>query len=198
MVELKNVSAGFAGKNVLENCSLILNHQEHIAVMGPSGSGKTTLLRLIAGQCYPTAGTVTVATDKISYLFQEPRLLPWLTAEENVNLVLSDSPETMDLARHWLGAVGLSDAMKKYPKQLSGGMRQRVALARALAYDGELFLLDEPMSALDAQLTDQLLLLLKQYMRNKSMIIVTHSLQQAKQLADHIYILNDKKLESFK
>lgn len=195
MVDLNNVTASYQGQTVIQNCSLRVLPGEHIAVMGPSGSGKTTLLKLIAGTIAPTNGTVRVSTQKISYMFQEPRLLPWLSAEENVNLVLSDSEETMDTARHWLEIVELSDAMKKRPGELSGGMRQRVALARAMAYGGDLFLLDEPMSALDTALSAHLLSILHQYTQDKTMIFVTHCLEQAKQISDKIYVIKDKTLE---
>ena len=195
MIELKDVSVAFQGHSVLEHCSLLVPDGGHTAVMGPSGSGKTTLLRLIAGQLAPDQGSVTVSHGRISYMYQEPRLLPWLTAEENVNLVLSDKPETMDTARQWLAAVGLADAMKKRPAELSGGMRQRVSLARALAYDGDLFLLDEPLSSLDEAMAAELLDLLKQYTQGKSMIFVTHSPEQAKVLGGKIYRMHDKTLE---
>ena len=195
MIELKDVSVAFQGRSVLEHCSLLVPDGGHTAVMGPSGSGKTTLLRLIAGQLAPDQGSVTVSHGRISYMYQEPRLLPWLTAEENVNLVLSDKPETMGTARQWLAAVGLADAMKKHPAELSGGMRQRVSLARALAYDGDLFLLDEPLSSLDEAMAAELLDLLKQYTQGKSMIFVTHSPEQAKVLGGEIYRMHDKTLE---
>lgn len=195
MVDLNNVTASYQGQTVIQNCSLRVLPGEHISVMGPSGAGKTTLLKLIAGTIAPTNGTVRVSTQKISYMFQEPRLLPWLSAEENVNLVLSDSEETMDTARHWLEIVELSDAMKKRPGELSGGMRQRVALARAMAYGGDLFLLDEPMSALDTALSAHLLSILHQYTQDKTMIFVTHCLEQAKQISDKIYVIKDKTLE---
>lgn len=195
MIELKDVSVAFQGHSVLEHCSLLVPDGGHTAVMGPSGSGKTTLLRLIAGQLAPDQGSVTVSHGRISYMYQEPRLLPWLTAEENVNLVLSDKPETMGTARQWLAAVGLADAMKKHPAELSGGMRQRVSLARALAYDGDLFLLDEPLSSLDEAMAAELLDLLKQYTQGKSMIFVTHSPEQAKVLGGEIYRMNNKTLE---
>ena len=195
MIELKDVSVAFQGRSVLEHCSLLVPDGGHTAVMGPSGSGKTTLLRLIAGQLAPDQGSVTVSHGRISYMYQEPRLLPWLTAEENVNLVLSDKPETMGTARQWLAAVGLADAMKKRPAELSGGMRQRVSLARALAYDGDLFLLDEPLSSLDEAMAAELLDLLKQYTQGKSMIFVTHSPEQAKVLGGEIYRMNNKALE---
>lgn len=195
MVELSAVTAAYQGRTVLEHCSLYVSPGTHIALMGPSGSGKTTLLRLIAGTLSPIEGTVRLSAEKFSYMFQEPRLLPWLTAEENVNLVLSDSTATLPEARHWLDVMGLSDAQDKYPGELSGGMRQRVALARALAYGGDLFLLDEPMAALDELLSAQLLSLLQQYTQDKTMIFVTHSLEQAKQISDTIYLIQNKTLE---
>ena len=169
---------------------------EHIALMGPSGSGKTSILRLIAGQLKATSGTVNVTHQRISHMFQEHRLLPWLTAEENVNLVLSDRPDTMEDARSWLRAVGLSNAMGKYPSELSGGMRQRVALARALAYNGDLFLFDEPLSSLEESLAEELLDLVTQYTKDKSMIFVTHQLEQAKKINGNCYMIKNKTLES--
>lgn len=194
MIEFCSVTMGFSGKNILENCSFSMKNGEHIAIMGPSGSGKTTILRLIAGQLTPNAGTVDVSAEKISYMFQEHRLLPWLTAEENVNLVLGDRNTTLEQARQWLEVVGLRDSLGKRPSQLSGGMRQRVSLARALAYGGDLFLLDEPMSALDADMTDEMLSLLKEHTQCKSLIFVTHSLEQAQKITDKIYIVKDKKI----
>lgn len=195
MIELCAVTAGYQGQTVLENCSLLVSAGEHIAVMGPSGTGKTTLLKLIAGTLSPVAGTVRVNAKKIAYLFQEPRLLPWLSAEENVNLVLSDRAKTLGKAKCWLERVGLADALQKRPSELSGGMRQRVALARALAYGGDLLLLDEPMSAIDVALSAQLLALLQQYTHDKTVIFVTHSLEQAKQIGDSVYNLKNKTLE---
>lgn len=195
MVEFHSVTMKFSDKTILKNCSFSLKKGEHIAIMGPSGSGKTTILKLIARQLSPTSGSVHVAAEKISYMFQEPRLLPWLTAEENVNLVLSDHASTMGVARDWLDIVGLSDSLSKRPAQLSGGMRQRVSLARALAYGGELFLLDEPMSALDADMAEEMLELLKLHTQGKSLIFVTHSLEQAQRIANKIYIVKNKQLE---
>ena len=157
--------------------------------MGPSGSGKTTILKLISKQLHPDSGNVTCNTEKIAYMFQEPRLAPWLTAAENVNLVLGDSPNTLPEAVKWLTVLGLRDAIDKYPSQLSGGMQQRVALARALAYNGDLLLLDEPLSALDETMTEEILLLLKEYAKEKTVVFVTHSSQQAKLFADTIYVI---------
>lgn len=195
MITFTDVTAAYQAQTILEHCSLTVPAKAHIAVMGPSGSGKTTVLKLITGTLRPLSGTVQVDAGKISCMFQEPRLLPWLSAEDNVNLVLSDRKETLEEARHWLKVVGLADAMKKSPGELSGGMRQRVSLARALAYGGDLLLLDEPMAALDEALTVQLLTLLNQYTQDKTVIFVTHSLEQAKQIGEKTYTIKNKRLE---
>ena len=162
MIAFKNVSVKLGKTTVLKDFSLTINQGEHVALMGASGSGKTTVLKLIAKQLQPDSGSVSCNTNKISYMFQEPRLVPWLTAAENVNLVLGDLPHSLPDAIKWLKAVGLEDAINKYPAELSGGMQQRTALARTLAYNGDVLLLDEPLSALDETMTDELLLMIKE------------------------------------
>ena len=157
MIELKNITVKFDTTTVLKDFSLTATKGEHIALMGPSGSGKTTVLKLIANLIHPNTGEVKVSTDKISYMFQEPRLAPWLSAAENVNLVLGDNAESLPEAVKWLKKLGMEDAIDKYPHELSGGMQQRVALARALAFNGDLLLLDEPLSAIDEDLAEELL-----------------------------------------
>lgn len=189
MIELNNVSVKYGNYHVLNNFTLVLPKGEHIAVMGPSGSGKTTLLKLIAGLERPTNGKIRCNAKRIAYMFQEPRLVPWLTTAENVNLVLGDSSETLPQAIQWLDKLGLGDSVDKYPSELSGGMQQRTALARTLAYDGDLLLLDEPLSALDEDTAEELLFLIKEYAKDKTVIWVTHSTSHAKQFADKIYVM---------
>ena len=192
MIEIKNVTVRFGDNTVFNGFDLIVPRGSRIAVMGPSGGGKTTLLKLIAGQLRPASGSVSISADRISYMFQEPRLLPWLTAEENVNLILGDKQETLPVARLWLERVGLADSAKKRPAELSGGMRQRVALARALAYNGDLFLFDEPLSALDQDLIGDMLSLINEYTAGKTVLFVTHSREQAQIISDRIvYIKKD-------
>jgi len=193
MINLKNVSIAFHNIKVLNNFSLSVKQGEHIALMGTSGSGKTTILKLISKQMKPDSGEIEVNTNRISYMFQEPRLLPWLTAAENVNLVLGDHPETLPEAIKWLKRVGLSDAVDKYPHELSGGMRQRVSLARALAFNGDLLLLDEPLASLDEDSAHNMLQLIKQYSANKTVVFVTHNSQHAKTFADTIYVIKNQK-----
>ena len=151
MLEFRSVSLSFGDQQVLRGVSFTLQPGGRLALVGPSGCGKTTLLRLAAGLLEPDSGKVLRPDAGVAMVFQEPRLLPWLTAEENVNLVLSDRSATLPQARAWLGKLGLADAAGKYPAELSGGMQRRVALARALALGRELLILDEPFSALDEE-----------------------------------------------
>ena len=141
MLELKNVSLRYSDLRVLRDVSLRLDPGERIAVMGPSGCGKTSLLRVIAGLQSPDSGTVERTAQRLSFVFQEPRLLPWRTAAENVNAVLSDRAQTMPQALAWLERLELRAARDQYPAALSGGMQQRVAIARALAYGAPVLLL---------------------------------------------------------
>ena len=195
MVELQDVSVAFDGRTVFEHVSARFSSGVHAAIMGPSGVGKTTLLRVIAKLLPPTAGRVRVHTPRRAVLFQEPRLLPWLTALENVNTVLSDGSRTLPEAMDWLNRVRLGAAAGKYPAELSGGMQTRVALARALAYGGNLVLLDEPFRGLDEATRDEVIDLCREVLREKTTIFVTHDRAEAEALADVIYTLSPEGLE---
>jgi ABC-type nitrate/sulfonate/bicarbonate transport system ATPase subunit len=175
MITLNDVTVTFSpDKTVLEHVTLNFPAGATTAIMGASGRGKTTLLRLLAGIISPTSGNVTRETDRIAFVFQDTALLPWLTAEENVNLVLSDTKATLPLAKEWLARVGLADEGTAFPSTLSGGMRQRVALARALAVDADLLLLDEPFRGLDESLHEQMLDLILKVRQGKTTVLVTH------------------------
>ena len=187
MILLKNVSLNYGNQVVLIHQDLALVPGERAAFMGPSGCGKTSLLRLVAGLIKPTSGSVSVSSRRISFLFQEPRLLPWLTAEENVNTVLSDSPNTLADARKWLQAVELGDAADKYPRELSGGMQQRVSLARALAYGGDIFLFDEPLKGLDSETKTDMIHLIREHTAGKTILLATHDEDEALILTDTLY-----------
>ncbi len=130
---------------------------EILGVSGASGAGKTTLLRVIAGAVGGYSGRIQRPDGRLAFVFQEPRLLPWLSARDNVLLTLDRRvPGRFFLAEEWLERVGLSDAADVRPPQLSGGMRQRVAIARAMATEPRLLLVDEPFSALDKPLAQSL------------------------------------------
>ena len=184
MVKLTGICHAYDGKTVLENRNLTVLPGQRIALMGPSGVGKTTLLRTVLGLLKPDSGTVQNRFAKTAAVFQEPRLLPWRTAAENVNLVLSDKAATMENAKHWLAKLGLGEAGDKYPEELSGGMQQRVAIARALAMEADLLVLDEPFKAMDEALRDQVIALVGQ--TKAAILLVTHEEEEAKALGCEI------------
>ena len=181
MLKIESLTKSFGDKTVLHDLSLSIADTGIVAIMGSSGIGKTTLLNIIAGLESADSGTVSHTFEKISYKFQEPRLFEWLTAAENVEIVL-DAPSSGAKARELLCDVGLADSLGKYPQELSGGMQQRVALARALAYNGDLLLLDEPFSAVDEETKKQLIALIKCYGKAHAVILVTHDRAEAEAL----------------
>ncbi len=176
-----------------------------VALIGPNGSGKSTLLRVIAGLLAPDRGEATLdgrpihgPDPRIGLVFQEPRLLPWRTTEANVAypLELAGTPpqERRQKVEALLRTVGLEEAAKQVPSQLSGGMRHRAALARTLTLEPRVLLLDEPFSALDELTRERLNLeLLAITARTPTTIIlVTHSVQEAIFLADRVVVLSER------
>ena len=186
MISIDGLTLSYDGQQVLKDCSLRVEAGSRVALMGPSGCGKTSLINVIAGLLAPDSGKVSV-NGKVSYVFQEPALFPWLTAVDNINVVLSDGPETLPRAEQLLEAVGLSDCRDKYPHQLSGGQKQRIAICRALAYGGDILLLDEPLKGLDADTRDQVSALLRQEWTGKTLLLVTHDPSEAQSLCDRVY-----------
>lgn len=183
MIELKNICKSFDQKAVLQGLTLSFPTGSKTVIMGESGCGKTTLLRIIAGLTPADSGSV-IQSGNTAVMFQEPRLLPWKSAVENIRTVLRKN--SYALAEKHLAAVGLSEAADKLPRELSGGMAQRVAFARFLAYaedtGAELLLLDEPFSALDSETEEKMTALLKSFAENKTLILVTHDEYHAENL----------------
>ena len=195
MLELRQISVSFDNKRVLRDCSLRLSAGERLALMGPSGCGKTTLLRVALGLQKPESGTVSNGAAKTAAVFQEPRLLFWRTAAENVNLVLSDAEETLPIAKRWLERMELSEACSLYPAELSGGMRQRVSLARALAVEPELLLLDEPFHGLDEALSERIACGMDECLGKSAVLLVTHSEREAQLLGCRVLHYRDGRFE---
>jgi NitT/TauT family transport system ATP-binding protein len=206
-ISVENVSRSFTVDHrplhVLEDVSFDVPAHGVTCVLGPNGSGKSTLLRLIAGLIEPDSGRVAIdgqpvadADQRVGLVFQEPRLLPWRTALDNVAFPLElagiAAAERRERARELLGLVGVSGFDAAYPRQLSGGMRQRVAIARALARDPQILLLDEPFSALDALTRERFNgELLELWQRTgTAIVLVTHSIPEAVFLADEVVVLS--------
>lgn len=186
----------------LDGVSLSIGEGEFVAIVGPSGCGKTSLLRLLAGLIAPSAGSVRLRGELLSgprpdigFVFQQPTLMPWRTALDNVMLPLelrqTPLPERRRRAAELLAMVGLTGFERSRPRELSGGMQQRVALARALAYDPAVLLLDEPFGALDALTRERMNLeLLRLWQEHRRTVaLVTHSIQEAVFLADRVLVM---------
>ena len=184
------------GSVALDGVSVEVAPGSVAVLVGPSGCGKTTLLRMVAGLDRPTRGTVTVEGDAaVAIAFQEPRLLPWRSTVRNVALPLElrgvHRRERLARAREMLGLVGLGDAHRKLPGQLSGGMRMRAAIARALVTRPRVLLLDEPFGALDEitrHVLDDLVLAIRAEL-GMTVVLVTHSIAEAAYLGDRIFVM---------
>ena len=195
-LQLSRVSRDFGGLPVLEDLSLTIQQGEFVVLVGPSGCGKTTLLNILSGALAPTSGTVTTS-GVLRTVYQHDGLFPWLTVRDNIGLGLRGMTDKADKAAelaNLLALIRLEEFADHYPHQLSGGMRQRVELARALAGRSDILLLDEPFSALDYQtrlrLRRELARLLA--LRPRTVVFVTHDIEEAAQLADRVLVLSER------
>jgi NitT/TauT family transport system ATP-binding protein len=190
------------GVTALDNVSFTVAPGEFLAVIGPSGCGKSTLFNIIGGLLGGYDGRVAVAGEKvygphasIGMVFQEESTFPWRNVVDNVAfpLEIAGMPkrERIERARHFVSMVGLDGFEKRYPAELSGGMRQRVSMARTLASEPKILLMDEPFAALDEQtrllLGDKVLQIQQQL--NQTMLLITHNITEAVQLADRILVM---------
>ncbi|NAZ13356.1 MAG: ATP-binding cassette domain-containing protein [Desulfurococcales archaeon] len=206
LLSLREISKSYGEKNrkvkVLDNISLDI-YDEFTSIIGPSGSGKTTLLKIIAGVEKPDTGEIKQYTKdlRIGFVFQFPTLLPWETVLENVTLPLIANgvsrEKAREIAEKYLGLVGLSGFEDFYPHELSGGMRQRVNIARALAIEPTILLLDEPFSHLDPLTAENLRseildIWLSGATTVRSIILVTHNVDEAILMSDRLIILTPR------
>jgi NitT/TauT family transport system ATP-binding protein len=199
-VRLERVTHAFETNRppVLEQVNLTVAPGEFVCLLGASGCGKSTLLSLVAGLETPTAGSVEVPSGRPALMFQEPALLPWLTASRNIELALQargvSRGDRRDRADELLTLVNLGGQGDKRVHELSGGMRQRVALARALAQETGVLLMDEPFAALDAITRDVLHVELTRVWQeqNLAVIFVTHNVREAVRLGQRVILMSSR------
>jgi len=191
---------GNGGLRALRGVSFSVCPSQFVCILGPSGSGKSTLLRILAGVLSPTSGQVRFSggTPKIGFVFQQSNLMPWRTVLENITLPLEvegmSREEGYPRAKELIDLVGLQGFENTWPRELSGGMAQRVAIARALVHDPDLLLLDEPFGSLDALTRERMgseLLQIWQ-VRQKTVLMVTHSISEALFLSDEVLVLTQR------
>jgi NitT/TauT family transport system ATP-binding protein len=209
-IELQGVACTFVSPDApgqrytaVENVSLKVADGEFVSVVGPTGCGKSTLLNMAAGLLQPSQGAVRIYGEPLSgvntragYMFQAESLMPWRTAWQNVMAGLEfrgvDKSDAQEQAQDWLRRVGLAGFGDRYPHQMSGGMRKRASLAQTLVMDPDIILMDEPFSALDIQ-TRQLMeneLLDLWQSKKKSVLFITHDLDEAIAMSDRVVILS--------
>ena len=201
ILELKDLSHSYDGSEIsLKNISLTVDKAEKVSILGPSGSGKSTLLRLIAGLEKPYSGTITiqgkivsdqdhmVAPEKrnVGLVVQNKALFPHLTVEKNIGFGIRKNQERIKIISDLLSLFKIEHLSNKYPHEISGGEQQRTAIARSMAPGPELLMLDEPFSALDRELKEELYAELNHIFneRQQTIMLVTHDLDEAKVLSD--------------
>jgi NitT/TauT family transport system ATP-binding protein len=198
VLRVSDLTISYGGEPVLEGVSLAVAEGQFVSLAGPSGSGKSSLLRAVIGLQEPLKGTVEreVAPSDVAILFQDDALLPWKTARDNVALGLTlngmSRRQALEQADLWLDRLGLTGFGDRFPRHLSGGQRKRVALAQVLVREPKLLLMDEPFASLDAivraRISQDVAALVER--GRISVLLVTHDLEEAISLSDHIYLLS--------
>lgn len=214
-IEIKNVSFDYMDKKTkfaaLDNINLQIREGEFVCILGSSGCGKSTLLSLLNGLNKAKSGEILIDGEPINgpginraVVFQHYSLFPWLTAKGNVLFGLRQNgkkysrKERNEIAQHYLDSVELGGSADKYPSQLSGGMQQRVAVARALALESDILLLDEPFGAIDPRLRLELQELVSKLSieNKKTVVFVTHDIDEAILLADRIVVMEPARIRT--
>lgn len=195
-LQLRHVSHSFDTLEVLSDLSFEVLQGEFVAIVGPSGCGKTTLLNLLSGFDQPASGLIE-RNGESRMVYQQDGLLPWQTVSENIALGLrhvKSEPQRRQEVQELVRLIRLEEFENSYPHQLSGGMRQRVELARALAGSSDILLLDEPFSSLDyltrLRMRQEVARILQE--RPRTVVLVTHDIEEAAQLADRVIVLGER------
>lgn len=190
MIEVHIKEKYYNNMKILENIDLFIKETEFLSIIGPSGCGKTTLLNIISSLDNDVKAEVKIATSNVGFMFQDSRLMPWLSVKENLLIVSKN--KNLDEITELLELVSLKDILEEYPKNLSGGMARRVALVRAFVNHPKVVFLDEPFISLDyptaTNLKKDFLNLCKKF--NSTVILVTHDLSEAIFLSNRILFLS--------
>lgn len=190
-LKIENLYKSFNDIKLFDKFNIEIKENTITCILGPSGCGKTTLLNMISGTELKDSGIFDGFNNKIlSYIFQEPRLLPWKTVQENISFVLQNPNN--ELINKYIRLVNLEEFANYYPNKLSGGMKQRVAIARAFAYPSDLILMDEPLKALDLKLKLNLINSFRKIWQydKRTVIFVTHDIDESLLLGNEIYIFS--------
>ena len=188
MLSVNNLKKIYNGKTVIDRLSFSVRGGDIAVIVGPSGCGKSTLLNIVAGLDTHFEGSLQSGGKKIGYVFQEDRILPWLTVAQNIKSV---NPEGDDKeVQRFIDMAGLTGYERYYPDELSGGMKQRCSIARALYYGSELLLMDEPFKSLDYGIRHKMIAdLVAIHQKEKNTILfVTHDIEEALSVADVIFV----------
>ncbi len=187
---VKNISKSFNQKVIIKDLSIELPDKGKICFFGKTGIGKSLFMDILSGLCTPDNGCITgLENKKISVVFQEDRLLPWLTALENIRSVMCKRKKC--LCQDLLKNIGMQNYADKFPDELSGGMRRKIAIARALAHEGDVLLLDEPFNGLDYESKNRIFDIIYEYSSSRLSILVTHNAEEAIKFSDKIYIFGN-------
>lgn len=176
MLKIEKLTVTYKKEPVINELSYTFSDGKHYALTGPSGIGKTSLINVLSGLKKQTSGKVISTYKAPTYIFQEPRLFPWLTALENINIVCNDMERSRYLLKHFIDD---KDVEGKYPHELSGGMKQRVAIARALSYESDIVFMDEPFEGLDEEMRQEVRSFVFEQLKGKTVIMITHNMDDA-------------------
>ena len=195
MLKLSKIKKVFGEKQVLSDVSLSVEKRERAVIYGMSGCGKTTLLRIAAGLEKQDSGTVE-KEGKTAFVFAEARLFPTATTLENVTMVMREDRKTAKKkALELLRAFGLENAAELYPEELSTGMAARVSLARAVAYNADIYLMDEPFKSLDGEIKKSVASFLLDFFSDKTVLMISHDPSEAELMGATVYWMENGKLQ---
>lgn len=202
IIEIKNLSKNFGQKAIIKDLTLQIKEQQAVCFFAPSGTGKTTLIKMINGLIQDFSGNITVNTNEVSTVFQEPNLFWYKTVRENIlfpfKLKERDFKDDIKtIFDKWLKITGLTGNEDYYPAELSGGMQQKVALIRGFLLNPELILLDEPFKSIDIKSKNKIIEFILEHYQDTTILFVTHNIDEVPKLANRVILFKDDMVSEF-